>query len=113
MKMKDPTNGGGGQKGPSETDKATARLQQQLLRKQISAASQMPEMPAIPTAPKIEKIAPPPQQTTADTEAAARELRKSLAKRKGLAFSRKASSGAALGSGSPLGAASVLGKTTF
>ena len=111
LNHKDPTNGGGGQKGPSSSDRKTASLNQQLLRAQIKQASQMPEMPAIPAAPKIEKIAPPPQQTTADTEAAARELRKSLSRRKGIQYSRRTQG--ALGSPSPLGVATTLGKTTM
>jgi hypothetical protein len=106
MKIKDPTNSGGGQKGPSDTDKQLAKLQMQKLALEIKQASKIPEAPTIPTAPKPELVAPPPTQTSQDTEAAARELRKNMAKRRGIQRSRLSTS---LGAQSVLGGASKLG----
>lgn len=107
MKIKEPTNGGGGKpQGPSETDKQLAKLQMRKLALEIEAASRMPEAPVIPRAPKPELVAPPPAQTSQDTEAAAREQRKSAARRKGIQRSRLS---ATLGAQSVLGGKSTLG----
>ena len=77
--------GGGGSSGPTAQQKENDRLNGQLLQKQLAAKQQKPEQFQVP---KAEKFAPAPTQTSADTDAVAREFRKRAAQRNGLLKSR-------------------------
>lgn len=78
---------GGKPSGPSEQDKRNARLQEQLLKKQLAEKPPEIAMPAIEM-PKPQVFAPPPQQTSQDTEAAAREMKQAMRRKRGILRSR-------------------------
>lgn len=71
-----------GQKAPQQTSqqKRNERLQEQLLKKQLTASNEF-EMPEIPAAPPVLPAPPPPTATSADTIEAGRYARKQAGKR--------------------------------
>lgn len=79
---------GGGQRGPSKTQRENERLNNELIKRQLEQMSkEQPEVPMfIP--PPAPKYAPPPSQTSQDAEAAAFEFRKAAKMRRGFARSK-------------------------
>ena len=79
---------GGGAPGPTKTQKENDRLNNALLKQQLNQKpEELPPPPAfaMPAAPKY---APPPSQTSQDTESAAREVARANRRRRGFAASR-------------------------
>lgn len=80
--------GGGKPAGPTKTQRENDMLNNQLLKQQL--AQKPAEIPAAPvlTLPPAPKYAPPPQQTSQDTDAAAREVARANRRRRGFQASR-------------------------
>lgn len=80
--------GGGGAPEASKTAKENEKLNNQLLKQQLSQIGKTEHMPALPPIPAPQKIAPPPSATPADAEAAAREAQRRTRMRRGFMKSR-------------------------